>query len=84
MNTKLRTACDGRRLELNLFMTAGQVSDRIGARTLMGSLPKVDELLGDRGCDDDWFLGALKNNGVRACIRGNKQRKKPVKTLLVF
>ena len=38
---------------LDLFVTAGQVSDYIGARALLGSLPNVDWLLGDRGYDAD-------------------------------
>ena len=35
-------------------MTAGQVSDYIGARALMSSLP-----IADRGYDADWFREAL-------------------------
>ncbi|MDF3604684.1 IS5 family transposase [Paracoccus sp. DMF-8] len=64
---------------LNLFVTAGQVSDYIGARALLSSLPDVDWLLGDRGYDADWFREALKDKGIRACIPGRKQRKKTVK-----
>ncbi len=45
---------------------AGQVSDYIGARALLGSLPDVDWLLGDRGYDADWFREALKDKGIRA------------------
>ncbi len=32
MNTKLHAFCDSRGRPLNLFVTAGQVSDDIGAR----------------------------------------------------
>jgi transposase len=46
---------------------------------LLSSLPDVDWLLGDRGYDADWFREALKDKGIRACIPGRKQRKKPVK-----
>lgn len=42
------------------------------------SLPKVDWLLGDRGYDADCFRESLKDKGIRACIPGRKQRKKPV------
>ena len=45
---------------LNLFVTAGQVSDYIGARALLSSLPDVDWLPGDRGYDADWFREALE------------------------
>jgi len=46
MNTKFHAICDGQGRPLNLFVTAGPVSDYIGARTLLGTLPKVDWLLG--------------------------------------
>ena len=55
MNTKLHAVCDSQGRPLNLFVTAGQVSDDIGARALHGDLPDVDWLLGDRGYDADWF-----------------------------
>jgi transposase len=79
MNTKLHAICDSQGRPLSLFVTAGQVSDYIGARALLSSLPKVDWLLGDRGYDADWFREALKDKGIRACIPGRKQRKKAVK-----
>ncbi|MEL6220911.1 MAG: IS5 family transposase [Pseudomonadota bacterium] len=79
MNTKLHAICDSQGRPLNLFVTAGPVSDYIGARALLSGLPKVDWLLGDRGYDADWFREALKNKGIRACIPGRKQRKTTVK-----
>ncbi|WP_226689719.1 IS5 family transposase [Ruegeria arenilitoris] len=79
MNTKLHAICDSRGRPLNLFITAGQVSDYVSARALLSGLPDVDWLLGDRGYDADWFREALKDKGMRACIPGRKQRKKPVK-----
>ena len=79
MNTKLHAICDSKGRPLNLFVTAGQVSDYIGARALLGSLPNVEWLLGDRGYDADWFREALKDKGIRACIPGRKQRKTAVR-----
>ena len=79
MNSKLHAICDSQGRPLNLFVTAGQVSDYIGARALLSSLPKVDWLLGDRGYDADWFREALKDKGIRACIPGRKKRKKQVR-----
>jgi transposase len=79
MNTKLHAICDSEGRPLNLFVTAGPVSDYTGARALLGSLPDVDWLLGDRGYDADWFREALKDKGICACIPGRKQRKKAVK-----
>ena len=79
MNTKLHAICDSRGRPLNLFVTAGQVSDYIGARALLSSLPDVDWLLGDRGYDADWFRDALKDKGICACIPGRKQRREIVR-----
>jgi len=75
----LHAICDSQGHPLNLFVAAGQVSDYIGARALLNSLPDVDWLLGDRGYDADRFREALKDKGIRACIPGRKQRKKTVK-----
>jgi transposase len=79
MNTKLHAICDSKGRPLDLFVTAGHVSDYIGARALLKGLPKVDWLLGDRGYDADWFREGLKDKGICACIPGRKQRKVSVK-----
>ncbi|CUH44491.1 Transposase [Ruegeria atlantica] len=79
MNTKLHAICDSQGRPLDLFVTAGQVSDYIGARAMLSNLPRADWLLGDRGYDADWFREALKDKGIRPCISGRKQRKKAVK-----
>ena len=75
----MHAICDSMGQPLNLLATAGQVSDYIGARALLSSLPDVDWLLGGRGYDADWFREALKDKGIRPCIPGRKQRKKTVK-----
>lgn len=79
MNTKLLAICASQGRPLDLFITAGQVSDYIGARALLNRLPDVDWLLGDRGYGADWFREALKDKGIRACIPGRKQRTEPIK-----
>ncbi len=79
MNTKLHANCDSKERPLDLFVIAGQVSGYMGARALLGGLPKVAWLLGDRGSDADWIRDALKDKGIRSCIPGRKQRKKTVK-----
>lgn len=53
MTTKLHAICASQSRLLNLFVTTGQVSDLIGARTLLSSLSNVDCLLRDRGYDAD-------------------------------
>ena len=55
MNTKLHAICDCQGRPLDLFVTAGQDSDDIGARALLSSLPNVEWMLGDRGYDADWY-----------------------------
>ncbi len=65
MNASLHAFCDSLGRPLNLFVTAGQLSDDIGARAWRGDLPDVDWLLGDRGYDADWFREALKDKGIR-------------------
>ena len=64
---------------IRFFMTAGQVSDYTGAAALLGSLPKAEWLLADRGYDADWFRDALKDRGIRPCIPSRKSRAKPNK-----
>ncbi|MBT8155712.1 IS5 family transposase, partial [Epibacterium ulvae] len=79
MNSVRHASCDSLGRPLNLFVTAGQVSDYIGARAMLSSLPEVDWFLGDRGYDADWFREALEDKGIRACIPGRKQRMIAVK-----
>jgi len=79
MNTKLHAICDSQGRPIDLFVTAGQVSDYIGARAMLSGLPDVKWLLGDRGYDADWFREVLQDKGIRACIPGRKERNKPVK-----
>ena len=79
MNTKLHAICDSYGRPLNLFVTAGQVSNYIGARALLSSLLDVDWLLGDRGYDVDWFRAALKDKGISACIPARKLRKTAIR-----
>ena len=63
MNTKRHAICDSKGRPLNVFVSAGQVSDYIGVRALLRSLPKVDWLPGDRGYDADWFRKLCKTKG---------------------
>ncbi len=59
-------------------MTAGQVSDYIGAAALLGSLPAAEWMIADRGYAADWFRDALKDKGIRPCIPGRKSHGKAV------
>jgi len=79
MNTKLHAITDANGRPLSFFMTAGQVSDYIGAAALLDELPKAQWLLGDRGYDADWFRDALQEKGIKPCIPGRKSRNEPIK-----
>ena len=79
MNTKLHAICDSQGRPLDLFVTAGQVSDYIGVQALLGGLPKAERLLGDSFYDADWFRETSKDKAIHACITSRKQRKKTVK-----
>ncbi|MCW2305332.1 transposase [Rhodovulum sulfidophilum] len=93
MNTKLHAICDSEGRPIDLFLTAGPVSDYIGARALISGLPNVKWLLGDRGYDADWFREALQDKKIRPVrgrfdpldqilsplTPGRKKRKTPVR-----
>ena len=79
MNTKRHAVTDANGRPISLFMTAGQVSDNIGAAAVLDSMPKVQWLLGDRGYDADWFRKALQAKGITPCIPGRKSRTEPVR-----
>ena len=79
MNTKLHAVTDTNGRPISFFMTAGQVSDYIGAAALLDELPKAQWLLADRGYDADWFRDALQEKGITPCIPGRKSRNKAIK-----
>src|SRR3546814_18538966 len=79
MNTKLHAVTDANGRPVSFFLTAGQVSDYIGAAALIDELPKAQWLLTDRGYDADWFRDALQEKGITPCIPGRKSRNKAVK-----
>jgi transposase len=74
MNTKLHAVTDASGRPLRFFMTAGQVSDYIGAAAFLGSLPAAEWLIADRGYDADWFWDASNDKGIRPCIPSRKSR----------
>jgi transposase len=61
-----------------LHLTAGQVSDHKGARELLPRLPKATALIGDRGCDGNWFRSELTARDIEPCIPGRKNRRQHV------
>lgn len=74
LNSKLHAVCDERGKPVHLLLTAGYASDYTGARCLLPSLSNAKHLLADRGYDADWFITALKKQGVTPCIPPRKNR----------
>lgn len=70
LNTELYATCDSPKCPLNLFVTAEQVDDYIGAQALLSCLSRVEWLLGDRGEDAERIRKVLKDKGIRAFIHG--------------
>ena len=59
LNTKRHAVSDASGRPLQLFMTAGQVSDHTGAAALPSGLPTADWQIADRGYDEAWFREEL-------------------------
>lgn len=64
LSTETHAVTDANSSPLGFFMTAGRVSDYIGAVALLGDLPEAQYRLGDRGYDVDWFRGALRRKDI--------------------
>ncbi len=64
MNTRLHAVTDANGRPISFFLTAGQVSDYVGAAALLDELLKTQWLLADRGYDADWFRDALQEKGI--------------------
>ena len=75
MNSKLHAVCNSEGRPRSLFLTAGQVSDFIGAAALLSTLPPAKALLADKGYDADWLRAALDDHEIEACIPTKSNRK---------
>ena len=62
-----------------MTLTAGQVSDHIGAKILYPALPdkKGAVMIADKGYDSDEYRAALTAKGITPCIPSRKGRKNP-------
>jgi transposase len=63
---------------LIMLLSGGQTSDFKGAASMLAALPRAREILGDKGCDADWFRQALAERGITACIPSKSNRKIPI------
>ena len=78
MNSKLHVVCDSQGRPLQMYLSAGQTSDYIGAAGLLRFMPRVKYLLADRGYDAGWFRKALTDMNITPCIPSRKNRKVPI------
>lgn len=62
-----------------MCLTAGQVSDHIGAKILYPALHEDANatMIADKGYDSDEYRAALKAKGISPCIPPRKGRKAP-------
>lgn len=58
-----------------LALTAGQVSDHIGAKIVYPCLPGSRVLIADKGYDSNEWRAALSAKGITACIPPKANRK---------
>ena len=75
MNSKLNVVCDSKGRPIQMYLSAGQTSDYIGAAGLLPLLPPVKCLLAGRGYDADWLRSALMDMNITPCIPSKKNRK---------
>jgi transposase len=58
-----------------MLLSEGQMSDFRGAALMFDAIPKAKQLLGDKGCDADWFREGLIGRGITPCIPSKSNRK---------
>lgn len=75
LNSKLPAVVDGQGRPVRLPLTAGQISDYEGARTLLADLPAAKFLLANKGYDANWFRDGLIGRGIWPCIPPKRNRK---------
>ena len=78
LDAKLHAVTNADKRPIRFFLTAGQVSDHIGALRLLSALPKADWPLADGGHDADWFREALADKDTRPCVPGRSSRSQPI------
>lgn len=64
IHTKLHAVSDANVRPISFFITAGRVSDYVGAAALFEPLSKAQWQLADRGYDADWLPGALRKKEI--------------------
>ena len=75
MNSKLHVVCDSKGRPIQMYLSACQSSDYVGAAGLLRLLPPVKCLLAGRGYDADWLHSALMDMNITPCIPAKKNQK---------
>ena len=75
LNSKLHAVVNGNVKPIVMALTAGQVSDHIGAKIVYPALPNAKTLIGDKGYDSDEFRAALRVKWIAPCIPPRSNRK---------
>ena len=75
LNSKLHAVINEAGKPVVMALTAGQVSDHIGAKIVYPALPGSRRLIADKGYDSDEWRAALKAMGIEPCIPPKSNRK---------
>ena len=75
LNSKLHAVINGEGKPVIMALTAGQVSDHIGAKIVYPCLPGSRVLIADKGYDSNEWRAALSAKGITACIPPKANRK---------
>lgn len=78
LNSKLHAVINDEGKPIILALTAGQVSDHVGAKIVYPALPKAKTLIADKGYDSDEWRAALKTMRITPCIPPISSRKVPI------
>jgi len=77
LNSKLHAVVNQDGKPLVMALTAGQVSDHLGAKIMYPNLPSARILIGDKGYDSDEYRAALQAKGIKTCIPPRSGRNNP-------
>lgn len=75
LNSKLHAVVNPQGKPVVMALTAGQVSDHVGAKIVYPALPNANTMIGDKGYDSDEWRAALKARGIEVCIPPKSNRK---------
>ena len=77
LNSKLHAVINEQGKPIIMTLTAGQVSDHLGAKIMYPKLPQANVLIADKGYDSDEYRAALKAKRIEACIPPRRGRRSP-------